>query len=409
MVNRKDQIHGTIVPGIVARGDKSDPDPDKSGRVAIREFVHGAGVKTKHLPFIQQMTPNQHETPSALRPGQMVWTMKTTDGYSFITGISMGVGAHKDGNIENLISPFAIPPKTTTGVNIPPNVKHKTSSNRSGLSKLYKEIQEKSQEDKQELYDGLPSHGAIASMAGLVSNPVMQVSTGLTPLEINLGTDTLSQMAGTMFSIGNLLTFLDSVGQKANLTSTLSSDMNKSMNNLFLLKQGETGTGLPGNFMMGGTVDPVSFVTQALELIKGVTSVGQLDDALTKISDLSFSFSFGLGDIVLSIQNLFGDAQKTISANGNISISTNDVIQEIENLFKSLASSIPSSDASTPLFGNNSQVSTLMKRLNTDTQISKAKENIEKKSPSSSQARNYLTNGFFKSIGSKNYFEGHYG
>lgn len=395
-INRKDLDEGRYVFATVEGGDKDIPDPTKSGRVKVRETgVHGPGVKTEHLKFIQPISSPaaQHQTPRPPRPGQMVQIMKTSDGYAYLTGIAMGVASAARGTLDNLVPQIGISIKKLTGMKIPPDVKTETESNRTGLQKTTKPIVEKDEEDRHELYDGLPSHGALPSMAGLLNNPIKKVTTALTEFDKVLSSDILSALPGQFFSVANFINLL-SGDQFKELTENMPSELQAAMNNLLTLKQNDQGGSLPGNFMMGGMINPATFIPNMLNILKDAKTIGDLDTALTQIAQnaLEDSALDGLDDVVQNLSGLFGDVTKTLSANGTITINASGLFTQLFNQFQSIVGSIPAAKG-TKMFGADSKIQEMMKRLKTQSGITGMKENLEKKHPNKNGKRTTLAEG----------------
>jgi hypothetical protein len=407
-INRKDLEDGRYVFAVAERGHKDDPDPQKAGRGAYRiPNKHGPLVTTESLKFVQSVAPpgtGQHETPRPPRPGQVVQLLQTLDGYSFLTGVLNGIATH-GGNFDSMVPQIKEAIKTETGMNLPPDVKGETEENRSGLSKAVKTVVEKAQKDMQKLYEGLPSHGASPSLAGLINNPVQQVTTALTDLSQQLDRSLIQQLPGTFFSVGSFLSLL-SGDQKKELMTSLPAEMQTALNNLTTLKQSEQGGGMPGNFMLGGMVNPATFATNILSKLKGITTFGQLDTALNQLAKeaLDPSALDGLDDVVMKVSGLFGDLEKRLSANGAISEIASTGLSELLSAFQSLTSGIPSAHGD-KMFGADSKITEMMNRLKTEAKIASTKTNLETKHPTKKAERDRLTNGSGSNVvGSKGFF-----
>ena len=150
---------------------------------------------------------------------------------------------------------------------------------------------------------------------------------------------------------------------------------------------------LPGNFTIGGTVNPTTFLQQASSLISKVSNVGELDDAFQQLSNLSFADDAlkGVEDIVEDIAGLFGAGQRTLKANGEISHSMGSLAQAAESAFSSLVSGIPS--AAQNLFSSDTKIPDLLKRLKDSSTVSQMKTNLETKSPEKKEMREKLYQG----------------
>lgn len=405
-INRIGLDSDKFVFGTVEGGDKADPSPMQNGLARVRETAsHGRLVQTDHLKFVQQIVPSsaQHETPRPPRPGQVVQLLKTNDGYSYITGIAMGIAKSASGTFDALVPQIRESIQKTTGMNVPPNVQTKTESNRTGLEKTTHEVIEKGEEDRHELYNGLPSHGAAPSMAGLINNPVQQVTTAMTEMGSVLTSSLLSQIPGTLFSAANFLSAL-TANQQSDLFGTMPAEMQTAMTNLMTLKQGYSGGSMPGNYMLGGTVNPSTFIPQMIERLKGVTDFNSLDSVVHGMTSASLSDSAreGLPTLSLNVTGLFGDLQMSISANGSINTVASDAMNFILSAFQSLVTTIPSAQGQ--MFGANSNLPTMINRLRTSSASASAKANLEGKHPDQSSQRTNLANGNDSTLGSKSFF-----
>jgi hypothetical protein len=396
-INRKDVNDGTVSWAVVEGGHEDDPDPQKAGRTRVREpGKHGPNVKTQHLPFVQSIAgpgTGQNRTPRPPRPGQLVEVTKTTDGYSYITGVAMGIFQQAEGTFQRMVPQIDKAIKTLTGMRIPPNIKDKVEENRSGLPKVTKEVEEKSEMDRHELYQGVPNHGAAPSMAGLINNPLREISTALTDFDSILDSSVLSQLPGTLVSAGNFLNLLNT-DQLKELTNALPKEMQTALNSLTTLKQSDLGgMALPGNFMLGGTVNPATFIPQMLEQLKTVQNFGDLDNVIQSITSTSLSEAAqeGLEALSLKVDGIFGNFTKIIGPNGQITQEISDLMEQALSSFQSTISNIPSAGAA--LFGSSSNIQTLMNRLKDQDVISEMKQNLEKKHPGKNFIRGLLTQG----------------
>ena len=402
-INRKGHDESKIGIAVVEGGQKSDPDPQKAGRVRARDPMRqGSLVKTEHLPFIQLMSNvqgfGQHEFTRPPRPGQLIQYVKNLDGYKQVLGILHGVevpnGSLPGGtNLDSLIPQLREAAKALTGMNIAPIVQQVLEQNKSGLEKLTKQLKEKIEKDRHELYQGLPTHGAIASMAGLIAQPLQQISTALTEQSAQLTSDMVSQIGGSSFSMGSIINQLSSTLQ-SEIFDNLAPEISAAINNMqTLMSSEEFLASLPGNFVTGGRVNPATFLPKVVEALKNVTTVGELDDAMQGLVNDMFASNAldGIEDVINDVVGMFGDVQRILKANGDIEFTIDSLFQQAQEAFASLASSIPS--AAEQLFGNNSQIPDLIKRLKDQSTVGAGKANIENKSPQKKEVRELLYRG----------------
>lgn len=402
-INRKDRDEHKIVPVIIEGGHSEDPDPQMAGRVRGRPLHYGPLVKTEHLPFIQQQSNSQgsgqYEFNRPPRPGQMAMALGQLDGYMHIVGLPIGIEkaakAFAGGTaLDSFIPQMKKAATTLTGMKIPPKVKGESEANRTGLEKAIKTVDEKTEEDRHQLYQGVPTHGAMPIMSGLVSQPLKQVSTALNQLDAVLSGDILSQLPGQFQSLGSILDLLDSDTLKT-ITDKLGVDLTDGLNNMMTLMQSETQTPLPGNFTIGGMVNPATLLPKLIDKLSSVANFGDLNNALSGVlSDIHASDALdGLENIVQELEGVFGKISISISADGSLLNTLSKEATALESAFSSLVSSIPNPNTEGVFFGSDTKIPELMKRLSTKAKIAAAKTNLQQKSPQDNAARYALFHG----------------
>jgi hypothetical protein len=388
--------------GIVSGGHQSDPDPQKTGRVRVRVLGKmGASVKTEDLPFCQIITSSdhQHEFNRPPRPGQTVSVEKTGDHIWVVNGILHGKELENkaipgNAGLDEIVPQIKKATQTLTGMRIPPKINSSKESNRTGLPKYIKKLEEKLEEDKHVLYNGIPTSGATKALAGIINSPVKQVSTALVEYSTNLTSGLLSQLPGQFFSMGNLLNSLSSPQQKS-LLSNLPNELQGAFKNMMLLMSSDNISDLPGNFTFGGVVNPEKFFDKAIKNFEGVSTFGELEDAVSKtlISSFESSALDGLKSVSLLSGGVFGNITQEIDGLGNIVNTVEKLISLAESAFGDLFNAIPSGAEGENLFKGNKTIPKLINRLKDHEFAKLVKDGLEDKSIQKNEKREHLYKG----------------
>jgi hypothetical protein len=263
---------------------------------------------------------------------------------------------------------------TELNISIPPNVKEVTS----GGTRI-RQIQEKGQRHKHDLLRGIPSHGASYNLAGMPLKQINSVSTATQSFSNILTGSMLSGLPGANFSVGSILSSLTS-SVADELLSSLSPELAQGIQSMFNLMQSmEVSEG--GGFATAGKVDPTTYLANAVSLLKGNQSLGEI---ITNMQRLQYDTSlFGLDKLAstpFTIPTAFGDISMDLSATGAIKITTPEAVQKSIDAFGSLMSSgagFPGASLGN-MFGNSSKVmSDMFNRLPPESQTV-AKSMMEK-------------------------------
>jgi hypothetical protein len=363
----------SLLCGICVGGHDADPDPNQNGlcRVYLPQ-VHGDNVKEGDLGFsVVVMPPNQAgatQFNGVVDPGQALLCMKNgPPGDSTLIVLGSIPTNRQDGGMKgnrNLME-FNAPKKagaTELNISIPPNVKEVTS----GGTRI-RQIQEKGQRHKHDLLRGIPSHGASYNLAGMPLKQINSVSTATQSFSNILTGSMLSGLPGANFSVGSIL-------------SSLTSSVAQGIQSMFNLMQSmEVSEG--GGFATAGKVDPTTYLANAVSLLKGNQSLGEI---ITNMQRLQYDTSlFGLDKLAstpFTIPTAFGDISMDLSATGAIKITTPEAVQKSIDAFGSLMSSgagFPGASLGN-MFGNSSKVmSDMFNRLPPESQTV-AKSMMEK-------------------------------
>jgi len=395
---RDPTTENSLCIGVCVGGHDADPDPNQNGLVRVYlPQIHGNNVKKEDLGFsMTVMPPNQagaSQFNGVVDPGQALLCMKSgPPGDSTLICLGSlptnrqpgGQPGNKNLNtfLTALITAFA----TTINVNIPPNVKEVMS----GGTRI-RQIQEKGQLHNHDLLRGMPSHGASYNLAGMPLKQVNGVSTATQAFSNILTGSMLSALPGTNFSVGSILSSLSS-SVLDELLSSLPPELALGMQNMFTLMQTmEVSEG--GGFSTAGKVDSTTYLANAVNLLKGNQSLGEV---ISNIQRLQYDTSlFGLDKLAatpFTIPTAFGDISMSLSATGAVQITTPEAVQKSIDAFGTLMSSgagFPGATLGNMFGGSSGVMSEMFNRLPPDKQTI-AKGMMEKVIAPGTQAQTLL-------------------
>ena len=409
---------GTLV-GIVVGGDINDPPSDQSCNMKV--FIpgmHGKDVKFEHLAFsTMQKSPSkssQSTFEGALDPGSCVFVRKDTgSNQCHIIGTGNEIydpSARVPGN-RNLLEIPAVQEaiNRTIDIRIPPQIKESMVG---GVKVRQKE--EKGQLHKHSIMAGVPANGAIYNLSGAICPQVKGIATASQAAAMILSPALASLIPGASVSLGNILGSLSSgnilgglagvagsvIGAAAanvvagavagaldtsiggfvgdivtgatqgvdpellldlqdQLFSKLSPSMKQSFTSMSLLSQSiETGTG--GGFTSGSKVDPVTLLTNAVDLL---SQCGNLSDMVQCMQQLQYDTSLQGADklpkVAFMVSSPFGiPMPMELDASGAISSLIPKPLQAAIDAFSgamSSASAFPGINPGENLFGGSAK------------------------------------------------------
>lgn len=397
---RDPTTENNMLIGVCVGGHDADPDPNQNGLVRVYlPQLHGNNVKKEDCGFSTVvMPPNQAgatQFNGTVDPGQHLLCLKSgPPGDSTLIVLGSIPTNRQDGgqpgnrNLNTFLNAMTEAFGTEINVSTPPNIKETMS----GGTRI-RQIQEKGQKHKHDLLKGLPSHGAPYNLAGTPLKQLNNISTATQSFSNILTGSMLSALPGSNFSVGSILTSLTS-SVLDELLSSLSPELAQGMQNMFSLMQTmEVSEG--GGFSTSGKVDPTTYLANAVSLLKGNQSLGEMISNLQRLqSDTSL---FGLDKLVstpFTIPTAFGDISMNLSATGAIQMVTPEPVQKAIEAFGTLMSSgagFPGASLGN-MFGNSSGVmSEMFNRLPPDKQ-GIAKSMMEQVIAPGNQARTLLNN-----------------
>ena len=330
--------------GIVVGGHDKDPAPNQNGVRIFCPQVHGNLVNKEDCGFSPMIMPPSQGGATSFNgcpdPGQAMLCMKSgPPGDSSLIVLGSIPTNRQDGgqpgnkNLNTFLKALTDAFSTELNVETPPNVKETMS----GGTRI-RQIQEKGQKHKHDLLKGLQSHGAAYNLAGMPLKQITGVSSATQSFSNILTGSMLSALPGTNFSVGSILSSLTS-SVADELLSSLKPELAQGMQNMFSLMQ-SMEVSESGGFSTAGKVDPTTYLTNAVSLLKGNQSLGEMVSNIQRLqSDTSL---FGLDKLAatpFSIPTAFGDISMSFSATGAVQITTPEAVQKAIDAFGSLMSS----------------------------------------------------------------------
>ena len=386
-----------MLVGIVVGGHDKDPAPNQNGVRIYCPQVHGNNVKKEDLGFSPMIMPSSQGGATSFNgvpdPGQAMLCMKSgPPGDSSLIVVGSIPTNRQDGgqpgnkNLNTFLKALTDAFSTELNVETPPNVKETMS----GGTRI-RQIQEKGQKHKHDLLKGLQSHGASYNLAGMPLKQITGVSSATQSFSNILTGSMLSALPGANFSVGSILSSLTS-SVLDELLSSLKPEFAQGMQNMFSLMQ-SMEVSESGGFSTAGKVDPTTYLTNAVTLLKDNQSLGEMVSNIQRLqSDTSL---FGLDKLATTpfeIPTAFGSISMSLSATGAVQITTPEAVQKAIDAFSGLMSSgagFPGASLGN-MFGSSSGVmSDMFNRLPPDKQTA-AKNMMEKVIAPGTQAQTLL-------------------
>lgn len=389
-------LNNNFVCGIVCGGHDGDPDPNQNGlmRIYLPQYHSDQVTDFGFSPMV--MPPNQGgatEFNGVPDPGQAVVCLKSGppgDTSLIVLGTlptnRQDGGAKGNLNLNTAFRKMIEAFSTEINVNIPPNVKE---AQKDGAR--VREVQEKGQKHKHDLLKGTQSHGAAYPMAGITQKQLSNISTARQSFSNILTGSMMAALPGTSFSIGNILNSLTSSAFDE-LMSSFSPELAQGVQNMFNLMQ-SMEVSESGGFNTMGKVDPTTYLTNAVSILKGNQSLGEVISNLQRLqSDTSLFGVDKLGGALFDVPTAFGVMKMSLSPTGEIKNEMPDVMQKAIQAFTGLMTSgegFPGASLGN-MFGDSASVmSSLFDRLPPDKQTN-AKNMMEGVIASGTNQRNNL-------------------
>jgi hypothetical protein len=369
-------LDNNLCVGYVCGGHDGDPAPDQDGGVRIYlPQLHGTNVKKEHIGFSRGILPANKsgavEFNGVPDPGQAMLCMKAgPPGDSTLIVLGSLPVVRKDGGqpgnrnlnlLPEMVKAFA----TELKINPPPNSKEAIVD-----GARVRQIEEKGYRHKHDLLKGILSSGASYPLAGMPHKQLTNISTATQSFSNILTSSMMAAIPGTSFSVGNILSSLTS-SVADELLSSMSPDLAQGVQNMFGLMQ-SIQIAESGGFNTLGKVDPTTYLANAVNLLKGNQSLGEVISNMQRLqSDTSLFGLDKLGSASFDVPTAFGIMKMSVSPTGEILNEMPDVMQKAIEAFTGLMTSgigFPSASLSN-MFGDSASVmSSLFDRLPPDKQ-----------------------------------------
>ena len=323
-------------PGIVVdrcvKGDSERPDKrNAGGRVFYIPSIHGQNVNPADLPISPGEKSVADQCVSTPSPdlGTVVMCSNEGNGSPRVIGGSTFDGATADSssgtpgnmNLLQVIMSLINTPENTR--NQPPKFKDTTR----GKTKV-REIEEKGPHIAN-LYNGIPPHGAMSTIAGVRIPQMKNIATAIQSFDSILTGDMAAKLPGIAMSLGGILSSVLSNPQtKQAISQNKTPEMLNAMTSIAALSQ--EGEISPSGGSTGGLrVQPEVFSNNCVTLLSQCENI---DDLLSCIEELHSNTSlhgFGEEDLILTLditgsgdfingETVYQDISNTSIAIGNV-------------------------------------------------------------------------------------------
>ncbi len=369
-------LDNNLCVGYVVGGHDSDPAPEQDGgvRIYLPQF-HGNSVKKEHIGFSRGILPANKsgavEFNGVPDPGQAMLCMKAgPPGDSTLIVLGTLPVVRKDGGqpgnsnlnlLPEMVKAFA----TELKVNPPPNSKETMVD-----GARVRQIEEKGYRHKHALLKGILSSGASYPLAGMPHKQLTNISTATQSFSNILTSSMMAAIPGTSFSAGNILSSL-TASAADELLSSMSPDLAQGVQNMFGLMQ-SIQIAESGGFNTLGKVDPTTYLDNAVNLLKGNQSLGEVISNMQRLQyDTSLFGLDKLGSASFDVTTAFGIMKMSVSPTGKIVNEMPDVMQKAIQAFTGLMTSGPGfpSASLSNMFGDSASImSSMFDRLPPDKQ-----------------------------------------
>ncbi len=361
------QHHGIVID--------RDGDQDQANKIKVRDPArHGSGVSDDDLAYLTIQIPptggDQCITPTPPDVGSMVTAVGTTGDPNMIVdaqaGSEVASGEGTPGN-SGLLSAFG--GQGSDGQNPrskPPNVKEEKVK-----GALIRKIEEQG-EHYLDLLKGIPTHGAIAPLAGMKLPKVGNIPTAIQEFSSLINGGMMSQIQSMAMSVGQMMSKLSSSSEHMNtITKDMPPNIQQAFKSIAGLSQSVQVADAAGT-ITGTRVHEETFLKNAAGLIGQAKTISDLVHAMeTMMYDTSLHGHDKLDDITIETETAFGNTQLYIRANGHMVHAKSNTTMNAESSFSNSmgsGSSFPNVD-SKPLFGKAFEtIMKMIKRLPTQSQ-----------------------------------------
>lgn len=343
---------------------------------------HGSGVSLDHLRFSPlSMSPTsfgQQSFPGVMDPGTPVLVLKTQGAAQ---GVVLGqINALQNpsqggtGSVMGGDSTFSKLKQRKLGIKVPPEIKESTDDDGVKIRK----IEEKGEEHRFELLEGLPIHGALFDMAGFRIPEISSIPTAKQTNDSMVTTDMLQGLMGQVMSMsqmfqglmgnrqggnqggGGLGGGMSSGSQDTQLDTSLSyntgnnridyikseyvrqnrPELAAAIDNLSILCQGYAAPDTGTAYFVNNVVEPNTYLYHAETLLLECET---LDDLMTTLNRLQYDVSLygheSLQSYEIVIDTAWGQATQIIDHTGEVTVNYSNTALDAMNVFYANTSS----------------------------------------------------------------------
>lgn len=366
--------------GLVEGGHDADPDPERAGRVRVRDISrHGKLVKTEHLTWSQMPNPSgsmgQNETNRPADPGQIVLMAVPRGGGTTGQGHPLALPVPIENGAGALDSNSSVGKQTKLKINLPPKLQQAMENNKL----IYKVINSGGMYSRG-VADGFPGHIATKM---LTQNPVTEWKNIPTAVEKGTNVMTGSMLGGLPGQLSSMFSMLSSMGGGGGGGSGGGNSTNnqKALQNAALLvSQVDESAGVS----IG--VNAQKRVGTAAADAGNYKTYGELEDAATSRMQGDHGNST-LGDATVDIEGAYGTVKLKVKPDGSVEEqSSSSITSAIQSFLSTLTSTIASGD---DFLGKNTKMADMISRFSPQA-AQQFKQFIEKVSPDKSSTRQRL-------------------
>lgn len=341
------QDAGIQIACIYGQGGVSDQQQDslKVGNMQVWSPGEHSwiGVNPEHLALSPQIRKTQSEFPRPPDPGSFVYCLKTTGRSDAVIIGQASDAVNPTTSTAGNMNLYMMNPYLQEAYNrvleMYPLPDYQEKKKRGAL---IREVKEKSKQYSHSLLQGLPSQASLYQMAMITQQSVKNIETAKEHFANILGSNILSQLGGSVMSLGKMMGNLSNKDKKK-IKEDMPPEVQAALESMaFLLPNIETSGG--GFYATDAKVNEDVFMTNAVDLLSQCRSVSDICAVLSRVqTDTTLYGLEELDDIVIEYTTPFGGVTQYISANGDLWVANSNTTNATSNSKSSFSSFMSSS------------------------------------------------------------------
>lgn len=341
------QDAGIQIACIYGQGGVSDQQQDslKVGNMQVWSPGEHSwiGVNPEHLALSPQIRKTQSEFPRPPDPGSFVYCLKTTGRSDAVIIGQASDAVNPTTSTAGNMNLYMMNPYLQEAYNrvleMYPLPDYQEKKKRGAL---IREVKEKSKQYSHSLLQGLPSQASLYQMAMITQQSVKNIETAKEHFANILGSNILSQLGGSVMSLGKMMGNLSNKDKKK-IKEDMPPEVQAALESMaFLLPNIETSGG--GFYATDAKVNEDVFMTNAVDLLSQCRSVSDICAVLSRVqTDTTLYGLEELDDIVMEYTTPFGGVTQYISANGDLWVANSNTTNATSNSKSSFSSFMSSS------------------------------------------------------------------